>query len=76
MVDNIGFDDVIVVTSFIESTQDVDFRIKQFRDFNKIDSEKWIMTASKYIPYFDNEFTKGNPWTKKTRFLASKGKRT
>ena len=65
LVDNIGFDDVIVVTSFIESSKDINYRIKEFRDFNKIDSEKWIMTASKYIPYFDNEFTKGNPWTKK-----------
>jgi|TARA_B110001452_G_scaffold49252_1_gene37610 protein SCO1 len=65
LVDNIGFDDVIVVTSFLESSKDINYRIKEFRDFNKIDSEKWIMTASKYIPYFDNEFTKGNPWTKK-----------
>ena len=65
LVDNIGFDDVIVVTSFIESSKDINYRIKEFRDFNKIDSEKWIMTASKYIPHFDNEFTKGNPWTKK-----------
>lgn len=65
LVDNIGFDDVIVVTSFIESSEDINYRIREFRDFNKIDSEKWIMTASKYIPYFDNEFTKGNPWVKK-----------
>ena len=65
LVDNIGFDDVIVVTSFIESSEDINYRIREFRDFNKIDSEKWIMTASKYIPYFDNEFTKGNPWAKK-----------
>ena len=61
LVDNSGFDDVIVVTSFLESSDDINYRIKEFRDFNKIDSEKWIMTASKYIPYFDNEFTKGNP---------------
>ena len=65
LVDNIGFDDVIVVTSFIESSEDINYRIREYRDFNKIDSEKWIMTASKYIPYFDNEFTKGNPWAKK-----------
>ncbi len=65
LVGNAGFDDVIVVTSFLESSQDINYRIKEFRDFNKIDSEKWIMTASKYIPYFDNEFTRGNPWTKK-----------
>ena len=65
LVDNIGFNDVIVVTSFIESSEDINYRIKEFRDFNKIDSDKWIMTASKYIPYFDNEFTKGNPWIKK-----------
>ena len=65
LVDNSGFDDVIVVTSFLESSENINYRIKEFRDFNKIDSEKWIMTASKYIPYFDNEFTKGNPWNKK-----------
>lgn len=64
LVDNSGFDDVIVVTSFLESSENINYRIKEFRDFNKIDSEKWIMTASKYIPYFDNEFTKGNPWHK------------
>ena len=64
LVDNSGFDDVIVVTSFLESSENINYRIKEFRDFNKIDSEKWIMTASKYIPYFDNEFTKGNPWNK------------
>ena len=65
LVDNSGFDDVIVVTSFLESSENINYRIQEFRDFNKIDSEKWIMTASKYIPYFDNEFTKGNPWNKK-----------
>ena len=64
LVGNAGFDDVIVVTSFLESSENINYRIKEFRDFNKIDSEKWIMTASKYIPYFDNEFTKGNPWIK------------
>lgn len=64
LVDNSGFDDVIVVTSFLESSENINYRIKEFRDFNKINSEKWIMTASKYIPYFDNEFTKGNPWNK------------
>ena len=64
LVGNSGFNDVIVVTSFLESSQDINYRIKEFRDFNKIDSEKWIMTASKYIPYFDNEFNKGNPWNK------------
>jgi protein SCO1/2 len=65
LVDNIGFNDVIVVTSFLESSDDINYRIKEFRGFNKIDSEKWIMTASKFIPYFDNEFSNGNPWTKK-----------
>jgi hypothetical protein len=28
------------------------------------------MTASKYIPYFDNEFNKGNPWNKKDTLLV------
>lgn len=64
LIDNTGFDDVIVVTSFIESPEDINKRIKEFRDYNEINSDKWIMTSTKYIPYFDNEFTKGNPWTK------------
>ena len=64
LIDNTGFDDVIVVTSFIESPEDINKRIKEFRDYNEINSNKWIMTSTKYIPYFDNEFTKGNPWTK------------
>lgn len=64
LIDNTGFDDVIVVTSFIESTDDINKRIKEFRDYNKINSDKWIMTSTNYNPYFDNEFNKGNPWTK------------
>ena len=28
------------------------------------------MTASKYIPYFDNEFTKGNPGKKRHDYLV------
>ena len=64
LIDNTGFDDVIVVTSFIETPEDINKRIKEFRDYNEINSNKWIMTSTKYIPYFDNEFTKGNPWTK------------
>ena len=64
LIDNTGFDDVIVVTSFIESPEDINKRIKEFRDYNEINSDKWIMTSTKYIPYFDNEFTQGNPWTK------------
>ena len=64
LIDNTGFDDVIVVTSFIESPEDINKRIKEFRDYNEINSNKWIMTSTKYIQYFDNEFTNGNPWTK------------
>lgn len=64
LIDNTGFDDVIVVTSFIESPDDINKRIKEFRDYNKINSDKWIMTSTNYNPYFDNEFNKGNPWTK------------
>jgi len=64
LIDNTGFDDVIVVTFFIESPDDINKRIKEFRDYNKINSDKWIMTSTNYNPYFDNEFNKGNPWTK------------
>ena len=64
LIDNTGFDDVIVVTSFIETPEDINKRIKEFRDYNEINSNKWIMTSTKYIQYFDNEFTNGNPWTK------------
>ena len=69
LVDNEGFEDVIVVTSFIDSLDNLNDRINEFRAYNKIDSDKWIMTGTKYIPYFDNNFTKGNPWiTKDTLF--------
>lgn len=62
LVDNEGFEDVIVVTSFIDTLTDINDRINEFRSYNNIDSDKWIMTGTKYIPYFDNNFTKGNPW--------------
>lgn len=62
LVDNQGFEDVIVVTSFIDTSSKLNDRIKEFRTYNNINSDKWIMTGTKYIPYFDNNFTKGNPW--------------
>jgi protein SCO1/2 len=65
LVDNKGFDDVIVVSSFVDSYDNVDQRIKEFREYNKIDSDKWIMTSSKYIPFFNNDFITGNPWLAK-----------
>lgn len=65
LVGNKGFEDVIVVTSFIDTLENLNDRIKEFRDYNKIYSDKWIMTATKYIPFFDNDFAKGNPWVKK-----------
>ena len=36
LIDNTGFDDVIVVTSFIETPEDINKRIKEFRDYNEI----------------------------------------
>ena len=65
LVDNIGFKDVKVVTSFIDTLSDIKKRIEEFRTYNAIDSDKWIMTSNQYIPYFDNEFSRGNPWLKK-----------
>ena len=65
LVDNIGFKDVKVVTSFIDTLSDIKKRIEEFRTYNAIDSDKWIMTSNQYIPYFDNEFSMGNPWLKK-----------
>ncbi|MFL2585542.1 MAG: SCO family protein [Parvicellaceae bacterium] len=62
LVDNIGFEDVIVVSSFIDSSTNINQRIKEFRNYNKINSKKWMMTSTKYIPYFDNDFERGNPW--------------
>ena len=62
LVDNVGFEDVIVVSSFIDSSTNINQRIKEFRDYNKIHSEKWMMTSTRYIPYFDNDFERGNPW--------------
>ena len=65
LVDNEGFEDVIVVTSFIDSLKNIDDRINEFRTYNNINSDKWIMTGTKYIPYFDNNLAKGNPWINK-----------
>ena len=65
LVDNEGFEDVIVVTSFIDSLKNIDDRINEFRTYNNINSYKWIMTGTKYIPYFDNNLAKGNPWINK-----------
>ena len=62
MVDNIGFKDLRVVTSFIDSDDDLDNKIRDFREYHNINSDKWIMTANSYIPYFDNKFKNGNPW--------------
>ena len=64
LVNNIGFKDLRVVTSFIDSELNLKDKIREFRNFHKINSDKWIMTDSDYIPYFDNEFKNGNPWNK------------
>ena len=47
LVENKGFEDVIVVTSFIDTLSDINERIKEFRNYNKINSNKWIMTSTK-----------------------------
>lgn len=65
LVGNQGFKDVVVVTSFIDTVQDLNQKIQEFRKYHKIDSDKWIMTPTKYIPFFDNDFLRGNPWRKK-----------
>ena len=64
LVSNIGFKDLRVVTSFIDKEKNLGQKIAQFRKYHKINSEKWIMTTTNYIPYFDNEFKSGNPWEK------------
>ncbi|MBM78577.1 MAG: hypothetical protein CL846_08850 [Crocinitomicaceae bacterium] len=64
LISNKGFDDVIVVSSFIDNVPDINKKIQQFRNHNKIQSDKWIMTSTKYNPFFDNDFQKGNPWNK------------
>ena len=65
MVGNLGFKDVKVVTSFIDTLPDINDRISEFRKYNEIDSDKWIMTSNSYFPYFDQDFSRGNPWEKK-----------
>tara|TARA_B100001287_G_scaffold42180_1_gene31286 strand:- start:43218 stop:44420 length:1203 start_codon:yes stop_codon:yes gene_type:complete len=64
LVNNSGFKDLRVVTSFIDNDSNLNDKIREFRNFHKIYSEKWIMTTSDYIPYFDTEFKNGNPWNK------------
>ena len=65
LVGNLGFKDVKVVTSFIDTISDINDRISEFRKYNEIDSDKWIMTSNSYFPYFDQDFLRGNPWEKK-----------
>ena len=74
LVGNEGFKDVVVVTSFIDSIQDLNQKIQEFRKYHKIDSDKWIMTPTKYIPFFDNDFLRGNPWKKRILYLILKEK--
>ena len=74
LVDNEGFEDVIVVTSFIDSLNNLNDRINEFRTYNNINSDKWIMTGTKYIPYFDNNFAKGNPWVNKDTLFGFKNR--
>ena len=64
LVSNLGFKDVKVVTSFIDTISDINNRISEFRKYNEIDSDKWIMTSNSYFPYFDQDFSRGNPWEK------------
>ena len=65
LVGYLGFKDVKVVTSFIDTISDINDRISEFIKYNEIDSDKWIMTSNSYFPYFDQDFLRGNPWEKK-----------
>ena len=46
----------------IDKDDNLDNKIRDFREYHNINSDKWIMTANSYIPYFDNKFKNGNPW--------------
>ena len=65
LVNNKGFEDVVVVSSFIDKYPDLNHRMKQFRVHNNLDSEKWKFITTDYHPFFDMNFKQGNPWLKK-----------
>lgn len=61
LVDNEGFNDVIIVSAFLDSVDNLLTKISDFRNFHNIDSEKWIFINSKENPFFNIELEKGNP---------------
>ena len=67
LVDNIGFKDVRVVSVFLDSSDSETFskKIKEFRSYHKLDSDKWIFVKGNENPFFDVNLSQGNPWNKK-----------
>ena len=66
-------EDVIGYT-FIVTLSNINERIKEFRNYNNIDSDKWIMTSTKYIPFLTIILKKEILGKIKTPFMVLIGK--
>jgi protein SCO1 len=64
LVDNEGFEDVKIVSVFIDTISDLKSKMVQFRDFHNLKSDKWIFATTSHHPFFDLDFKQGNPWGK------------
>ena len=65
LVENTGFKDVKVVSVFLDSTETFNEKIKEFRSFHELESDKWIFVKGNENPFFDVNLSQGNPWNKK-----------
>ena len=65
LVSNKGFEDVIIVSVFIDNIPDIQDKMQEFRLHNNLNSDKWIFATTNHHPFFDMNLKQGNPWLKK-----------
>ena len=59
------FEDVKIVSFFLDSSDSVSKKMIEFRSYHQIDPEKWLFVKAKENPFFNVELSQGNPWNKK-----------
>ena len=64
LVENDGFEDVKIVSVFIDTISDLQSKMVQFRNFHNLQSDKWIFATTSHHPFFDLDLKQGNPWGK------------
>lgn len=64
LVENDGFEDVKIVSVFIDTISDLQSKMVQFRNFHNLQSDKWVFATTSHHPFFDLDLKQGNPWGK------------